>query len=55
MQRLAADAERIPADLDLLAGPAPQRTGHDVVLVPDTQYPEGFFADAEDEGIGGLR
>ncbi|MCU1595752.1 MAG: hypothetical protein JWO12_3144 [Frankiales bacterium] len=57
-RRLALDVERVGVDLDLLCGPekglvegAPPR----LQVIDDTVYPQDFWMDAEDQGLGGGR
>ncbi len=57
-RRLTVDVERVRQDLDLLAGPPTP----DIAVPPpalqvidDTAYPQEFWMDAEDEGLGGSR
>ena len=54
LRRLVQDARRVAEDVDLLLGSQPARTGPAVTpdVIPDGDYPPGFFADAEDEGVG---
>ena len=55
-KRLRMDVERIAQDLDLLCGrenvtaAAPR-----LQVIEDTAYPQDFWMDAEDEGLGGGR
>ena len=55
-RRLVAGVDRLREDLDLLCGPerpvaAPPR----LQVIDDTAYPQDFWMDAEDEGLGGGR
>ena len=56
VKRLRLDVERVAQDLDLLCGrenvpsPAPR-----LQVIEDTAYPQDFWMDAEDEGLGGGR
>ncbi|NHC12889.1 hypothetical protein [Motilibacter deserti] len=54
LRRLVQDTQRIAEDLDLLFGPESPVTALSVTpdVIPDGDYPPGFFADAEDEGVG---
>jgi len=55
-KRLRLGVERVAQDLDLLVGPvnvpspAPR-----LQVIEDTAYPQDFWMDAEDEGLGGGR
>jgi hypothetical protein len=54
--RLTMGVERVVQDLDLLCGrentvPAAPR----LQVIEDTAYPQDFWMDAEDEGLGGGR
>jgi hypothetical protein len=57
-RRLIVGVDRVAEDLDLLVGseaakapaPAPQ-----LQVIDDTAYPQDFWMDAEDEGLGGGR
>lgn len=54
-QRLLLDLQRVEQDVDLLCGqeapPVPPR----LQVIDDTAYPQDFWMDAEDEGLGGGR
>jgi hypothetical protein len=55
-RRLQSDVARVAEDLHLLAGqpaatPAPAR----LEVIDDAVYPQDFWVDAEDEGLGGGR
>ncbi len=57
-RRLTVDVERVRQDLDLLAGaPVPEGAEPPPALqvIDDTAYPQDFWMDAEDEGLGGGR
>ena len=57
-RRLQVDLDRVGQDLDLLAGqPVTAVTSAPVTLqvIDDTAYPQDFWMDAEDEGLGGGR
>jgi hypothetical protein len=63
-KRLRTDVERVAQDLDLLCGPHEDfRRGSQNVpspaprlqVIEDTAYPQDFWIDAEDEGLGGGR
>jgi hypothetical protein len=52
-RRLQSDVARVAEDLHLLVGdeqPTPPRT---LEVIDDTVYPQDFWMDAEDEGLGG--
>ena len=54
--RLKVDVERVVQDLELLTGrenttPVAPR----LQVIDDTSYPQDFWMDAEDEGLGGGR
>ena len=55
-KRLRLDVERVSQDLDLLCGsentPPPALR---LQVIEDTAYPQDFWMDAEDEGLGGGR
>ncbi len=50
--RLRTDAARIATDVDLLAGPEPAAGAPTLEVIPDGDYPAGFFRDCQDEGVG---
>lgn len=52
LRRLLADVERIPLDLDLLAGPEPAEAPRPLEVIPEGEYPAELFVDAEHEGLG---
>ncbi len=60
-RRLTVDVERVRQDLDLLAGapaaesPEPGPVMQVMETIDDTAYPQEFWIDAEDEGLGGGR
>ena len=60
-RRLLADVGRLGTDLDLLCGPvakaAPPPAPPPPVreVIPDSSYPDTFWMDAEDEGLGRTR
>jgi hypothetical protein len=55
-RRLRGDVERVSHDVDLLTGPAgAQDTPPKLQVIEDTAYPQDFWMDAEDEGLGGSR
>lgn len=53
-RRLQSDVARVAEDLHLLVGqepvPAPARP---LEVIDDTVYPQDFWMDADDEGLGG--
>ena len=53
-RRLQSDVARVAEDLHLLAGqePAPGPPPR-LEVIDDTVYPQDFWMDAEDEGLGG--
>ena len=55
-RRLKVDVERVAEDLELLCGgvPAPV-TPPRLQVIDDAVYPQDFWMDAEDEGLGGGR
>ncbi|MCW2501389.1 MAG: uncharacterized protein JWN87_3065 [Frankiales bacterium] len=56
-RRLRLDLERVSQDLDLLCGrdSAPPPPAAPLQVIDDTTYPQDFWMDAEDEGLGGGR
>jgi hypothetical protein len=52
MSRLVLDAGRVAEDVSLLLGVSRAVTADTRDVIPDGDYPPGFFADAEDEGVG---
>ena len=55
-RRLSLDVDRVKEDVELLCGPAkapaaPPR----LEVIDDTAYPQDFWMDSEDEGLGGGR
>jgi len=54
LQRLVQDTRRVAEDVDLVFGPETPLTSLTLQpnVIPDGDYPPGFFADAEDEGVG---
>ena len=52
LRRLQVDAQRVAEDVDLLLGPSTAAPEGAQDVIPDEDYPPGFFADAEDEGVG---
>jgi hypothetical protein len=63
-RRLLADVGRLAADLELLCGavakprpaaPSPPPSVPSRQVIPDSSYTDGFWMDAEDEGLGRTR
>ena len=65
-RRLLADVGRLAADLELLCGavaktrpaspsPPPPPSVPSRQVIPDSSYTDGFWMDAEDEGLGRTR
>jgi hypothetical protein len=55
-RRLRVDVERVAQDLDLLCGRENVPTAAPrLQVIEDTAYPQDFWMDAEDEGLGGGR
>ena len=52
LRRLTVDAQRVAEDVDLLLGASRSAPLSQPDVIPDEDYPPGFFADAEDEGVG---
>ena len=54
VHRLKDDVARLAADLNLLAAASPRSAGghHEVVYIPDDDYADDFWAEADDEGLG---
>ncbi len=54
VHRLKDDVARLAADLNLLASGSPRTAGgqHEVVYIPDDDYADDFWAEADDEGLG---
>jgi hypothetical protein len=53
-RRLLLAVERVSEDLDLLVGSAPAAPPK-LQVIDDSAYPQDFWMDAEDEGLGGGR
>ena len=51
-RRLQSDVARVAEDLHLLCG-AEQPPQRPLEIIDDTVYPQDFWMDAEDEGLGG--
>ena len=56
-RRLQSDVARVAEDLHLLVGqpPPPPPTPPRLEVIDDTVYPQDFWVDAQDEGLGGGR
>jgi len=55
-RRLQSDVARVAEDLHLLAGQQPAvQTPPRLEVIDDSVYPQDFWVDAEDEGLGGGR
>ena len=62
-KRLLTDVGRLAADLELLCGPAAKARPSSPLpppsrpreVIPDSSYTDGFWMDAEDEGLGRIR
>jgi hypothetical protein len=57
-RRLTVDVNRVAQDLELLCGRAsapPPGAPPQLQVIDDTVYPQEFWMDAEDEGLGGGR
>ncbi len=55
-RRLAADVDRVAEDVELLCGAvASPTTPPRLQVIDDTAYPQDFWMDSEDEGLGGGR
>jgi hypothetical protein len=55
-KRLLMDLERVSTDLDLLCGnESVAAAAPRLQVIEDTAYPQDFWMDAEDEGLGGGR
>lgn len=52
LRRLVVDSQRVGEDVDLLLGSANPARVEQQDVIPDGDYPPGFFGDAEDEGVG---
>ena len=53
-RRLQSDVARVAEDLHLLVGQEPaQQLPPTLEVIDDTVYPQDFWMDAEDEGLGG--
>ncbi len=55
VRRLQVDVDRVGVDLDLLAGPERRTAPVELEVIPDIDYPAGFWSDCEDEGVGRQR
>jgi hypothetical protein len=55
-RRLQSDVARVAEDLALLVGQEPvSQAPPRLEVIDDTVYPQDFWMDAEDEGLGGGR
>lgn len=54
-RRLMVDVERVRQDLDLLCGQERTAAPPRLQVIDDQAYPQDFWMDAEDEGLGGGR
>lgn len=55
-RRLQSDVARVAEDLHLLVGQEPKpQPAPKLEVIDDTVYPQDFWMDAEDEGLGGGR
>ena len=55
-RRLQSDVARVAEDLHLLVGQEPVKpVPAPLEIIDDTVYPQDFWMDAEDEGLGGGR
>jgi hypothetical protein len=54
LRRLRSDVARLDEDLDLLCGRAVQEPASrpPLEVIPDKEYAQDFWMDAEDEGLG---
>lgn len=55
VRRLRQDVDRVAQDLDLLCGHPVQPVATRMEIIDDKPYPQDFWMDAEDEGLGGGR
>jgi hypothetical protein len=54
-RRLTGDVERVRQDLELLCGQEVVPQPPALQVISDDAYPQDFWMDAEDEGLGGGR
>lgn len=52
-RRLRSDVARVAEDLHLLVGQEPAAAPRELEVIEDTVYPQDFWMDADDEGLGG--
>jgi len=52
-RRLRSDVARVAEDLHLLVGQEPPEKPRELEVIEDTVYPQDFWMDADDEGLGG--
>ena len=55
VRRLRADVDRVRQDVDLLCGQEQVVSAPQLQVIEDTAYPQDFWMDSEDEGLGGGR
>lgn len=53
--RLMLDVDRVRQDVELLCGQEAPPAAPRLQVIDDTAYPQDFWMDAEDEGLGGGR
>jgi hypothetical protein len=53
--RLMLDVDRVRQDVELLCGHETPPAAPRLQVIDDTAYPQDFWMDAEDEGLGGGR
>ena len=53
--RLMLDIDRVRQDMELLCGQEAPPAAPRLQVIDDTAYPQDFWMDAEDEGLGGGR
>jgi hypothetical protein len=52
-RRLQSDVARVAEDLHLLVGQEPPERPRELEVIDDRVYPQDFWMDADDEGLGG--
>lgn len=55
VHRLMLDVDRVRQDVELLCGDEAPPAAPRLQVIDDTAYPQDFWMDAEDEGLGGGR